>query len=110
MSRFFGWLRQLVCFTVIALFAIQLVSAPALATSLYSMPQTLKSDTWILDEAAQVSRLNEGKISKSLSELAQATGNDVHFVTSQRLDYGETVQSFADQLMQLWFPSPEAQG
>ncbi len=110
MSIFFGWLRQLVCFTAIALFAIQLVSAPALATSLYSMPQTLKSDTWILDEAAQVSRLNESKISKALSELAQATGNEVHFVTIHRLDYGETVQSFADQLMELWFPNPEAQG
>ncbi len=109
MSRYFGWLRQLICFTAIALCALQLTSTPALATSLYSMPQTLKSDVWILDEASQVSRLNEGKISKALSQLAEETGNEVRFVTIHRLDYGETTQSFADQLMEQWFPTPEAQ-
>ncbi|MEL6940338.1 MAG: TPM domain-containing protein [Cyanobacteria bacterium J06598_1] len=109
MSNPFGWLRQLVCFTVTAFISLQLLTAPALATSLYSMPQTLKSDTWIIDEASQVSRLNEGKISSELSQLAQETGNEVRFVTIHRLDYGETSQSFADQLMEKWFPTPEAQ-
>lgn len=108
MSKPFGWLRQLVCFAAIALFTLPLFSAPALATSLYSMPQTLKSDTWVVDEASQISRLNEGKIANSLSQLAQETGNEVRFVTIHRLDYGETSQSFADKLAEQWFPTPEA--
>lgn len=109
MSNLFSRLRRLACFTAIALFALQVISAPVLATSLYSMPQTLKSSTWVVDEASQVSRLNEGKISTALSQLAEATGNEVRFVTIHRLDYGETTQSFADQLMEKWFPTPEAQ-
>ncbi|MEL6493203.1 MAG: TPM domain-containing protein [Cyanobacteria bacterium J06621_3] len=112
MSKSFGWpsqLRQrLICFSALALIALQLISAPALATSLYSMPQVLKENTWVVDEATQISRLNEGKISSALSQLAKDTGNEVRFVTIHRLDYGETVQSFADQLTEKWFPSPEA--
>lgn len=109
MSKTFGWFRQLLYLLAIALLSAQLVAAPALATGLYSMPQTASSDTWILDDAAQVSRLNEGKIADALSTLAQQTGNEVRFVTIHRLDYGETAQSFADQLLEKWFPTPAAQ-
>ncbi|MEM9150074.1 MAG: TPM domain-containing protein [Cyanobacteria bacterium P01_F01_bin.3] len=107
MSKSFGWLRQLVCFAAIVLFTLPLLATPALATSLYSMPQTLKSDTWVVDEASQISRINEGKISSALSQLAKETGNEVRFVTIHRLDYGETIQSFADKLAAQWFPDPE---
>lgn len=109
LQRLVSWSHRLVCLTAIALFSLQLISEPALATSLYSMPQTLKSDTWVVDEASQVSRLNEGKISSALAQLAKDTGNEVRFVTIHRLDYGETVQSFADQLMDKWFPDPDTQ-
>lgn len=112
MSKLFGWFRQLgyqfVCFLAIALFSTQLVAAPALATGIYSMPQAASSKTWFLDEADQVSRLNEGKIEMALKQLAADTGNEVRFVTIHRLDYGETAQSFADQLADLWFPTSEA--
>jgi uncharacterized protein len=112
MSKSFGWFYQLrqrlICFGAIAVVALQLISAPALATSLYSMPQVLKENTWIVDEATQISRLNEGRIGNALSQLAEDTGNEVRFVTIHRLDYGETVQSFADQLLEKWFPTPEA--
>ncbi len=110
MSKLFGWFRQLLPVLAIALLSLQLMTAPALATGLYSMPQTVSSDTWIVDEASQVSRLNEGKIAEALRQLAQETGNEVRFVTIHRLDYGETAQSFADQLMQKWFPTPADQG
>jgi len=108
MSTLFGWCRRLILATAIALFSLSTFSTPALATSLYSMPQTLQSDTWILDEASQVSRINEGRIASALKQTAQQTGNEVRFVTIHRLDYGVTVQSFAEQLLERWFPTPEA--
>ena len=105
--RLLGWFRQLICFSTTALLAFQLLSAPALATSLYSMPQS-PDGKWFIDEASQVSRLNEGRIESSLKQLAEETGNEVRFVTIHRLDYGETIQDFAEGLAERWFPTPEA--
>lgn len=113
MTKSFGWFRQLLCAcTAVVLTTLllttQLWAAPALATGVYSMPQTLSSGTWIIDDADQISRINEGKIVGDLKQLAADTGSEVRFVTIHRLDYGETVQTFADQLMETWFPTPEA--
>jgi uncharacterized protein len=33
----------------------------------------------------------------------------LRFVVIRRLDYGETIDSFADKLFQTWYPTPEAQ-
>ncbi|MGC1308361.1 MAG: TPM domain-containing protein [Phormidesmis sp.] len=107
MSKSFGWFRRLLSLFAIALFTLPLAAAPALATGMYSMPQS-PGDNWIVDEASQISRLNEGKVADALKQLAAQTGNEVRFVTIHRLDYGETAQSFADQLSELWFPTPEA--
>ena len=98
--------RKLLYFLAIAFFSVQAFAAPALATGIYSMPQT--ASAWIIDEADQISRINEGKIESSLKQLAAETGNEVRFVTIHRLDYEETAQSFADQLAEKWFPTPEA--
>lgn len=108
MSNPFGWFRQIICVALMAMLTLPLVSAPVLATSLYSMPQTISSDTWIVDEASQISRINEGKIEGQLKALAQQTGNAVRYVTIHRLDYGETAESFANQLAEKWFPDAEA--
>ncbi|MGF1461317.1 MAG: photosystem II repair protein Psb32 [Leptolyngbyaceae cyanobacterium] len=85
-----------------------LMAAPAFATGVYQMPP-LSDSTWIVDDAGLISRLNEGKLTSELKELATATGNEVRFVTIHRLDYGETPASFADALMDKWFPNPESQ-
>ncbi len=93
----------------IALLA-QLVTAPAAyATGIYELPTSAPTDTSILDEADIISRFNEGKMNTAFDELSQKTGQQVRFVTIHRLDYGETVETFADQLFQQWFPTPEAQ-
>lgn len=99
-------IQKLFCFLAITFFAMQAFAAPALATGIYSMPQSASS--WIVDEADQISRINEGRIESSLKQLATQTGNEVRFVTIHRLDYEETAQSFADQLAEKWFPTPEA--
>ena len=104
----FGWFRRLFSWVAIALFCIQLAAAPVFATSMYTMPQSIDSDTWVLDEAAKISRINEGQIASELKQLAEATGNEVRFVTVHRFDYEVTAQSFADDLLARWFPTPEA--
>ncbi len=91
--------------TPLVIVCLLVLAAPALATGVYQMPP-LSESTWIVDDAGLISRLNEGKISDRFQALAQSTGNEVRFVTIHRLDYGETPATFADALMEKWFPEP----
>ncbi len=101
------WQRLILTIAVVVL-ATQLVAAPAHATSVYDLPE-LTPGSWVVDKAEILSRLSEGSISSQLEKLAKETGYEVRFVTIHRLDYDETAQSFADQLFERWFPTPEAQ-
>lgn len=85
----------------------QMWSAPAAATSLYEVPP-VSGETRVVDLAEVVSRFNEGKLNGALADLASKTGQDVRYVTIRRLDYDETIDSFAQKLFQQWFPTPEA--
>ncbi len=86
------------------------VAQPALATGAYEMPSlSAGSNTWVIDDANVISRLNEGKLSSKFQDLAAATGTEVRLVTIHRLDYGETPETFANQLFEQWFPTPEVQ-
>ncbi len=82
--------------------------APALATSIYDIPD-LTEDTRIIDQAGVLSLSNEGAITSTLKKLAEATSNQVHLVTIHRFDYGETAETFVEQLFQKWFPTAEQQ-
>lgn len=82
--------------------------SPAHATGVYDMPLSPSADSLVLDDAKQITRLNESNLNKDLKKLAAATGQEVRYVTVHRLDYGETSQSFAEQLFSRWFPTPEA--
>jgi uncharacterized protein len=80
------------------------------ATGVYQMPLVSAGEaTWVVDDANVLSRLNEGKLSSQFQDLAEATGTEVRLVTIHRLDYGETPESFAADLFEKWFPTPEAQ-
>lgn len=96
---------------VVSLIAsIMLIASPAMATSLYEIPMlSTNNTTWLIDKAEVISRANEGRLEKDLSGLSAQTGNDVRLVTIRRLDYGETVDSFATKLFERWFSTPEAQ-
>lgn len=87
-----------------------LFTPPAIATSIYQIPQVSPGDrTWVIDQAEVISRVNEAKISNDLEKLAAQTGNEVRLVTIRRLDYGETPESFTKALFEKWFPTKEAQ-
>jgi uncharacterized protein len=107
------WTQQLksIAFVVCGvLLLLQLWVQPAHATGVYSLPSVSPGeDTWVIDDADIISRINQGKLDRQLTALADETGVEVRFVTIHRLDYGETAQSFADSLFEAWFPTPEAQ-
>lgn len=87
-----------------------LVAFPVGATGVYQMPKVSAGEhTWVIDQSDVLSRVNEGKISNILENLANQTGNEVRIVTIRRLDYGETPESFTNKLFEKWFPTPEAQ-
>lgn len=95
-----GWLLALVLSTLVW-------ATPAFATSLYEVPP-VADGVRVVDLAEIISRFNEGKLTETFNDLANRTGQEVHFVTIRRLDYDETIDSFADKLFKQWFPAPEA--
>ncbi|KYC35174.1 beta-propeller domain-containing protein, methanol dehydrogenase [Scytonema hofmannii PCC 7110] len=92
---------------VMVVLASSLFVMPALATSVYQIPDITPGSTWVVDQGEVISRSNEGKISSAFENLAKQTGNEVRFVTVRRLDYGETPESFTKQLFERWFPTKE---
>lgn len=84
-------------------------TAAAQATGVYDFPTSVDNATWVIDEAEILSRFNEGKLSTQFADLAKTTDSEVRFVTIHRLDYGETVESFTNQLFEQWFPTLDAQ-
>jgi uncharacterized protein len=103
-------LIRLILPLVTVILAATLFAAPALATGVYQIPSlTAANNTWVLDQGEVISRLNEGKISSALDDLAKQTDKEVRIVTVRRLDYGETPESFTKELFEKWFPTKEAQ-
>ncbi len=87
-----------------------LAVGPAQAIAPFQVPKVAAGDaTWLVDEADVISRINEGKISGRLSKLADQTGQEVRLVTIRHFDYGETIQTFTDQLFDRWYPTAEDQ-
>lgn len=113
LNQIFNWrkyLQRLILLLALMIVVTQMVASPASATGVYQMPNLSASDrTWVIDQAEVLSRLNEGKISSDLDNLAKQTGNEVRIVTIRRLDYGESAESFTNKLFEKWFPTPEAQ-
>jgi uncharacterized protein len=84
--------------------------APAQATSVYAIPQVSPGDaTWIVDQAEVLSRLTQNELQEKLADLAQETGIELRLVTFRRLDYGDTIQTFADKLFAAWFANSDRQ-
>ena len=99
------------CFALLLGLQLWFISiSAASATGISSIPSLKSSEpTWILDQATTLSRITRNEISGELEKLAQQTGTEVRFVTLHRLDYGETVEDFAEKLFKRWFPTAEAQ-
>ena len=94
---------------LLLLFAISCLTAPALATGLFDLPDFDAKGVWVVDTADAISNANESKLTKTFEELAEQTGQEVRMVAIRRLDYGETVDSLADEIFQDWYRDTQAQ-
>lgn len=97
----------------ISLFAIVLLSfglvAPALATGVYDLPSPNTDEVWVVDQAKEISLATQNALSGKFKDLAKATGQEIRMVAIRRLDYGETINSFADEVFTGWYPTEESQ-
>lgn len=94
--------------SIILIFGLQ--SNKAQATGVYDLPVVnAGEEVWVIDLADTISRITEGKLQEMLGDLAQKTGNEVRLVVINRLDYGETIDSLADQIFTKWYPTHEEQ-
>ncbi len=113
LKQLFNWrkyLQQAAAAIAIVLIASQMAVLPALATGVYEFPLLSAGDrTWVFDKGDVLSRSSESSITTELDNLEQQTGKQVRFVTIHRLDYGETVATFSDELFEQWFPTKEDQ-
>lgn len=90
--------------------AMGITVGPAHAIGAYSIPDLVNNpDLWLYDQAEELSISTERKLTKSLQTLAQDTGKEIRVVTVDRLDYGDTVESFADKVFSKWFPETSEQ-
>lgn len=102
--------QRLILWLLSVIFLLGIPALPAQATGIYDLPSlSAGSPTWIVDRADAISLANESKLNGKLKQLAQQTGNEVRLVIVRRLDYGETIDSFADKIFSKWYPTPETE-
>jgi uncharacterized protein len=97
---------------LLAIFAIATLSlnciAPALATGVYDLPSPNTEDVWVVDTANEISLDTQNKLSSQFQDLAAKTGQEIRMVAIRRLDYGETINSLADEIFTTWYTEPSA--
>lgn len=109
--------KSLIVSTLLIVLTISLLAAPAIgfampsaiATGLFDLPTFDPDQVWVVDTADAISTSNQSKLTSTFKELADQTGQEVRMVAIRRLDYGETVDSLADEIFKDWYPTSEAQ-
>lgn len=101
-------LKSLALSLVAIAFSLFSLATPALATDIYDIASPNTEDVWVIDQAKEVSLSNQSKLSSTFQQLAQETGQEIRMVAIRRLDYGETIDSFADEVFTSWYPNAEA--
>ena len=102
-------LKNLIASTLLLVLTVFCLAAPAIATGLFDLPDFDAEKVWVVDTADAISGANQNKLTKTFKELANDTGQEVRMVAIRRLDYGETVDSLADEIFQDWYPNGEIQ-
>jgi len=101
--------RGLVISLLTFVFTLFIIATPAIATGLFDLPNFDANKTWVVDTADVISNANQSKVTRTLKQLASETGQEVRMVAIRRLDYGETVDSLAEEIFKDWYPNAEVQ-
>ncbi|MDJ0649459.1 MAG: TPM domain-containing protein [Xenococcaceae cyanobacterium MO_188.B19] len=99
------WLKSII---LLGFFSL-LMAAPAIATGVYDLDSPNTQDVWVIDQADEISLANQNKLTGIFKKTAQQTGQEIRMVAVRRLDYGETIDSLADEIFTTWYPSAEEQ-
>lgn len=108
MNKALGY-QSLISLAIAIVFILFSAVSPAIATGLFDLPNFDAERVWVVDTADAISASNEGKLSKTFKQFANETGQEIRMVAIRRLDYGETVDSLAEEIFEDWYPSAEAQ-
>lgn len=100
------WKRLFTSVIAIAIISLGAIS-PAMATGVYDLPNPNTEDLWVINLANEVSLATQGKLSNQFKELAAENGQEIRMVAFRRLDYGETIETLADDLFTTWYPDEE---
>lgn len=103
-KQFNSRLKALVMPVLLLVFTVFCLATPAFATGIYDLPDPNTEDVWVVDTANAISLSNQGKLSQTFQNLAQETGQEIRMVAIRRLDYGETIDSFAEEIFTTWYP------
>lgn len=102
-------LKALVMPVLLLVFTMFYVATPVFATGIYDLPDPNIEDVWVVDTADAISLSNQGKLTKTFKQLADETGQEIRMVAIRRLDYGETIDSFADEIFTTWYADEATQ-
>ncbi|MDJ0691954.1 MAG: TPM domain-containing protein [Xenococcaceae cyanobacterium MO_188.B32] len=102
-------LQSLVMPGLLLVFTMFCLTTPALATGVYDLPDPNRENVWVVDTADAISLSNENKLTKTFKQLANETGQEIRMVAIRRLDYGETIDSLADEIFSNWYGDADAQ-
>jgi uncharacterized protein len=105
-------MRWLVAMVLVGL--LWCVPARAWALTIDDIPAfeelvSAQQNLWVLDDANTISASTEATVGQQLADLAQQKGIEVRFVTVKRIEFGQPVQDFVDELFAKWFPDPAQQ-
>ncbi len=99
---------KLTASTLLLIFTLCCIAAPAIATGLFDLPDFNANETWVVDTADAISNINQSKLTSTFKDLASETGQEIRMVAIRRLDYGETVDTLAEEIFKDWYPDAEA--
>ncbi len=107
-QTFLGLPQKILVATLSLMWAFQVFSGVAIASEVVDLPDLTADDrTWVIDFANVISSSTENATTEVLEKLATETGNQVRFVTVQRIDFGQPASEFVSELFDKWFTTPE---
>lgn len=109
LGRYLHNLKRQIPIAILSLvWAFQVFTGVAIASEVIDLPDLTPDDrTWVIDFANVISSSTEKTTSELLEKLELDTGNQVRFVTVQRIDFGQPASEFVSELFDKWFVTPE---